>query len=805
MKISTNWLRKYIDFGQSPAELAEAITRLGLEVEGIETLGVAPNELLVVGEVLTRDKHPNADKLSVCTVNVGGQKPLQIVCGAQNYKVGDRVPVALVGCMLPGDFKIKESKLRGVDSQGMMCAPDEIGMGGSHEGLLILEGRPELGRKVHELFTGDTIFEVKATPNRSDALSHLGIARDLAAKWNLKVKPPRAPKISEKPSKNFQIRVEDTQACPHYRGYIIRGVKIGPSPAWLQEFIKAIGQRPISNVVDITNFILHGLGQPLHAFDLNKIAGGELIIRRAQPGEKMKTLDGKDRTLESSMLVIADAQKPLVIAGIMGGSSSEVSAETTDILLEAAHFNPAVIRKAARKLQLSSDSSYRFERGIDPLGVEIAAEAAVQMILEVAGGKLEGGAIVAGAPAYQEKTLPVSREFITTQLGFDVSVRDIEAALKGFGFELKGKGREAWEVAVPSYRLDISRPVDFIEEVLRFHGVDKIPAAPLVLSANEAHDDRLYTLTRHMSSRLIALGYNECMHYTLRPRAEADLLENSADAGAVHALENPLSPDMAALRSSLIPGLVEALELNRSRGNIPAPLFELGHVFRSCEGKLFEMQSLAFVKVISPQAETWQKDNHTPDFFHAKAVIESLLHSAQVCGGGKAAWEGITAHPLWQAYHSAHIQVDGILAVAGVVNLEITKSTGFGGTVLGGEILFSLDAFKTLPKQKRSSAFSAFPGTRRDVALIVPVATPAGEVQAKLSQLAREAVAGKFDVENILLFDVYQGQGVPEGHKSLAFALHMRAIDRTLTDDEVGKAFSTLLEKLKSTGYQIRS
>lgn len=804
MKISYNWLKKFIDFSQTPAEVAEAITRLGLEVESIETMGVAANDLLVVGEVLTRDKHPNADKLSVCTVNVGGEKPLQIVCGAQNYKVGDRVPVALVGCVLPRDFKIKESKLRGVDSQGMMCAPDEIGMGGAHEGLLILEGQPALGRRVHELFSGDTIFEVKATPNRPDTLSHLGIARDLAAKWGLKVSLPKAPKIAEKPHKDFKICVEDPQACPHYRGYIIRGVKIGPSPAWLQESIKAIGLRPISNVVDITNFILHGLGQPLHAFDLNKISGGELVIRRAQQGEKIKTLDGKDRLLESSMLVIADGQKPLVIAGIMGGNSSEVSAETTDILLEAAHFNSTVIRRAARKLQLSSDSSYRFERGIDPLGVQAAAEAAVQMILEIAGGQLEGGAIVAGAPAYAEKSIPVSREFITTQLGFDVSSQDIEKALKGFGFELKGKGRDAWEVTVPSYRLDISRPVDFVEEVLRFHGVDQIPAAPLMLAANEAHDDRLHTLTRQMSERLIALGYNECVHYTLRSRAEADNLERSPDNGALHALENPLSAEMSALRSSLVPGLVEALELNRSRGNALLPLFELGHVFRACEGQLYELQSLAFVRVISPQVETWAKNIPSPDFFDAKAIIESLFWSARVCGGGQANWQSLTTDPLWQAYHAAQLQVAGISAAAGVVNLNLTKAAGFSGTVLAGEIIFPLDAFKAVPKQKRSSAFSAFPGTRRDVALIVPAATLAGDVHTKLSQLSREVVGSQFNVENVSLFDVYQGQGVPEGHKSLAFALNFRAMDRTLTDDEVGKAFNALLEKLKAGGYQIR-
>ena len=815
MKISYNWLKRYLDFQKTPTEVSETITRLGLEVESVTSLGVAENPLLVVGEILSREKHPNADKLSVCKVDVGSGTPLQIVCGAPNCDAGNRVPVALVGCKLTGknkegveeSFEIKAAKLRGVESQGMLCAPDEIGMGSDHAGLLILQDKPALGKKVHELFAGDVVFEVAVLPNRPDALSHFGLARDLAAAWSLTLKKPSAPKIAESGAPSFKgIFIENFEDSAHYRGAIIRGVKVGPSPAWLQELLKSVGLRSISNIVDITNYFCLGFGQPMHAFDLSKIEGGELRVRRAKEGEKLKALDGKEYNLDASILTISDANKPLAIAGVMGGEASSVTNATTDILLETAVFNSTLIRKTSRKLQLSSDSSYRYERGIDPLGLEPAAELAVQMILEIAGGKLEGGALIAGKANCEPKIISVSREFLIKKLGFEVSNAEIEKALTGFGFGLKKLPEGAWEVSVPSYRLDVFRPVDLIEEVLRFFGVDKIPSSVPLLPANESRDDALYTVTRKLSQRLVALGYNECLHYTLRSKEELSL---DAAVPELHAIANPLSVEMSSLRTNLIRGLVQALELNRSRGNLLEPLFETGRVFRSRDKELYEVYSIAFVKVVSPAVETWRKDQ-ADGFFEVKSVVENLLRQAGI-NTDEAKWQPIDRDSFWQIGHSGYWEIgknektrSSGMAVAGFINNDVLKYSGFNGAVLAGEITFSLDAFTSIAPIKRYTSFSSFPGTRRDVALIVKEETSAGEVENTLKKIVNDSLAGKFNLENISIFDLYRGAGVPEAHKSLAFALNFRAADRTLTDDEVAPVFGAILEKLKAAGYQIR-
>lgn len=804
MKISLNWLKRYLDFEKQPSEVAEAVTRLGLEVESIETFGVPPNPLLVVGEVLSRQQHPNADKLSVCKVDAGTGAPLQIVCGATNFKVGDRVPVALVGCTLGSGnekFTIKAAKLRGVESQGMMCAADEIGLGGTHEGLLILNDRPSIGARINTLIPSDTVFEVKATPNRADALSHLGVARDLAAAWGLALKNIPAPDIAPSPCKSFKgISIDNFTDCSHYRGYIIRGVKVGSSPAWLQDLLKAVGARPISNIVDITNYICLGLGQPMHAFDLNKINGNELKVRRGREGEKLLCLDGPVRTTDANILVIADSQQPLAMAGIIGGKDSSVTEATTDILLEAANFSPALTRKTSRAKSVSSDSSYRFERGIDPLITQPAAEFAVKMILEICGGTLEGGAQVAGQAPFTPRSFTVSRQFIVRQLGFDISAEKIQKALTAFGFSLKPIDPQQWQVSAPSYRNDIEAPVDIIEELLRYTGVDQIPSGRLLLPAIHANDSALYAYIKDSSTQLISLGYNECLHYTLRSTQEAQGL--SPNNSQLQTIENPLSSDMSALRSSLIPGLIEALQLNSSRGNKLLPLFESGHVFQVLEGRIVELQSLAFVHVISPAAQSWDKTVQPLGFFQAKAILNSLLLRA---GVAQASWQSVGSSSLWQPHHSAFGHAGSVQAHAGIVNLEIVKKAGFSGIVLGGEIILLLDAFQKPHSLPRYSPFSVFPGVRRDVALIVPQPQPAAEVAHLLHQAVQSSLTEQFQLESIDLFDVYTGIGLPEGHKSLAYAMHFRSLERTLTDDEVATVFNNILTSLKSSGLQIRS
>ncbi|MCB1120812.1 MAG: phenylalanine--tRNA ligase subunit beta, partial [Verrucomicrobiae bacterium] len=421
-------MKNYVDLSDKSVDQIEyALTMVGFEVEGLRDTGLPDLPKVVVGEVLSRDQHPDADRLGVCNVNVGEVEPLQIVCGASNYKVGDRVPVALVGARLPGDFKIKASKLRGVESFGMMCSPRELGLGDDHAGLMILEDRPEIGKPINEVFTdSDTVFDIEVTPNRPDCLSHLGIARELAAYFGKAFSYPKLNldfdgiRNSVEPALISGVEVAAPDDCPNYYAHSIRGVKIGSSPDWLKRYLESVDQRPINNIVDITNFVLLELGQPLHAFDANKIGGKKIVVRRARPEEKITTLDDKQRKLNPEMLVIADAEKPLVVAGVMGSVDAEVDDNTVDIVLESAYFDPSGIRKTSRTLGLSSDSSYRFERGVDPNGANFAALRAIELILGMAGGELVGPVFQAGSEPLVEREIELKPQYIRDVAGFEI-------------------------------------------------------------------------------------------------------------------------------------------------------------------------------------------------------------------------------------------------------------------------------------------------------------------------------------------------------------------------------------------------
>ena len=503
MKISLNWLNKYVAIRADTAEIAHALTMLGFEVEGVVQTGLAPMENLVVGEVLTREKHPNADRLSVSSVRIApGAEGQQIVCGAQNYKAGDKVLVALPGVVLPGDFKIKVSKIRGVESNGMMCSARELGLGSDHDGIMILPSDAVVGTPAHEaLAQRDTIFDLEITPNRPDALCHYGIARELGAWFDTPVGYPKilthSPAIDEAPAAEVleSVTVDAPVDCPLYTAHLIAGVKIGPSPAWIKARLEAIGLRSINNVVDATNFVLHELGQPLHAFDAKKIGGRKLVIRRAHEGERLVTLDEKERTLTSSMLVIADAEKPLVVAGIMGGANAEVDDTTTDLVLEAACFRPISIRRTSKKLGLASDSSYRFERGVDPAGVLDGARRAVDLIIELAGGRLVGPLFKCGSEPVTRSEIAITPGFVRERAGYDIPDEEIRGAFEALEMRIEvradnvGGGPDTWVVSIPSFRGDLDRPIDLVEEVIRIHGCEQIPAADVAATALPEADD----------------------------------------------------------------------------------------------------------------------------------------------------------------------------------------------------------------------------------------------------------------------------------------------------------------------------
>ncbi|HTQ31623.1 MAG TPA: phenylalanine--tRNA ligase subunit beta, partial [Opitutaceae bacterium] len=796
MKISLEWLKDYVALDASVDEICHAITFLGFEVEGVRRTGAPKLDHVVVGEVLTRDRHPNADKLSVCTVDIGPAGGVKtIVCGAQNYQVGDRVPVALPGAILPGNFQIKQSKIRGQLSDGMMCSAKELGVAEDAAGLLILDGRPPLGAPINDVLpAGDVVFDVEITPNRPDCLSHLGLARELAA-WFRRdlVYPPtkfngHAPDAPPHPHLLSSVEVEVDEDCPLYTATIIAGVKIAPSPAWMQERLKAVGLRPINNVVDVGNYVMLESGQPMHAFDAKKIGGRKIIVRRAGDGEKIVTLDGKERALSSRMLVIADAEKPLVVAGIMGGASAEVDETTTDLVLEVAYFKPQSIRWTSKRLGLASDSSYRYERGVDPHSALEAAHRAIDLLLETAGGQVVGPLYQVGGDVPWKREIVLTPAFVRRRLGFDVADAEMKAALEALELKIVREDETPagpqWTVSIPSWRDDLDRPIDLVEEVLRLHGSDKVPAGPVLSPGLAADDAPVVAFARRATDYLVGQHFHECVSYTLRSRPELQTWVSQASAQEL-ALANPLVEDMSHLRSTLATGLLDAVKLNQSRGIAVSRLFETGRIFVEHDGRVFETACVSFLLVQNEADRAWLHRS-PPDFYTAKRHIEIIAAAAGVNLARQSLAPAFGPYYGWQEGHSAaagNLMVDGWSARFGLLNLAMVRSLGLEGKIHCGVFSILPEKLPAGAARRRYADFSLFPPALRDLALVVDAATPAGEVRAQLDGSARAAVGSAFVVESVEVFDVYRGEGLPEGKKGLAFSLVFRAADRTLTDD----------------------
>jgi phenylalanyl-tRNA synthetase beta chain len=818
VKISLNWLKDYVALDASVDEITRAITFLGFEVEGVVSTGAPPLSHVVVGEILTRAKHPNADKLSVCTVDVGPAGGVKtIVCGASNCDPGHRVPVALPGAVLPGNFQIKQSKIRGQLSDGMMCAPDELGLGTEHWGLLLLDGQPALGTPINDVLPpGDTVFDIEVTPNRPDCLSHLGIARELAAWFKLPLRYP-----DEKFTGAFHgdvphradllkgVRVDASADCPLYTAHLITGVKIGPSPAWMQQRLSAVGLRPINNVVDVGNYVMLETGQPLHAFDAKKLGGAEIVVRRAADGEKITTLDDKERTLTRDMLVIADAAKPVVIAGIMGGVNSGVSADTTDLVLECAIFNRRSTRATSRKLGLSSDSSYRYERGVDPHGTLEAAWRAIDLIIETAGGRVVGPVYKIGGEAPWQREIVVTHDYICEKLGFDIPAAEMRAALESLGLSIvreepTERRGPAWTVSVPSWRDDLDRPIDLVEEVLRLHGTEKIPASPVLTPALPAEDDPVVVFNRRATAYLVGHDFHECVNYTLRPAKEVAAWIAPAPATGL-ALSNPFTEDQSHLRPNLLTGLLDALKLNQSRGVPVSRLCETGRIFLEAKGRIFECAAVGFV--IADDAERRWKQREPADFYTVKHHLGALAAAAGIDLARQPELPPDFLPTGWQAGHfAAKGDLDrGWIANGGLMNLAFVKALGIEGRVYAGLFAILPEKLNASSARRRFQDFSLYPAALRDLALIVDEATPAEEVRKQLAKIARAATGNAFTLEAAQVFDVYRGKGLPDRRKSLAFSLSFRATDRTLTDTEVNAAFQKIQDEIvRETGWQVR-
>jgi len=798
--------------GISTDELKRAITFLGFEVEGVVSTALPPLQHVVVGEIKTRDKHPNADKLSVCTVDVGAALGgvRTIVCGAPNCDAGRKVPVALPGAVLPGDFKIKQSKIRGQQSDGMLCAADELGLGADHAGLLVLDAALAIGTPINDALPGgDTVFDIEITPNRPDVLSHMGIARELAAWFKKDLKFPaikfRHDTHGHRPDILADIRVESSEDCPLYIGIAVAGVKVGPSPSWMQDLLKAVGLRPINNLVDVGNYVMLELGQPLHVFDAKKIEGRKLVIRRANDGEKLTTLDNKERQLSGRMLVIADAAKPLVVAGIMGGADAGVDETTADIVLEAAYFRPQSVRWTGKRLGLASDSSYRFERGVDPHGTLEAAQRAIDLILETAGGTVVGPSFKIGGDRPWSREIKVTPAYIRARLGFDIPDAEMRDALKALNLAIVGESGTAagpeWTIDIPSYRGDLDRPIDLVEEVLRIYGTERVPVSPAVGPALvDADDAPLVVFNRTVSDYLVGQNFHEVVNYTLRSEKELKTWVSDASAQEL-ALANPFVEDQSHLRPTIIMGILESLRLNQSRGNSVARLFETGRVFMERDGTVQECASVGFIICHNEKDRAWLA-RPAPDFYTVKKHVEILARAAGIDFAGQNLVPVEGAFWGWQEGHSTAggLMDEGWTARFGLLNLAMVRSLGIEGKVWCGVLAFLPEKLSAGTIRRRYQDFSLYPAALRDLALVVDSSRHAEAVRQQLLKVARVSTGAPLTIESVEVFDVYQGQGLPEGKKSLAFSLSFRSAERTLTDDEVNVIFTKIQQGIVADG-----
>ena len=808
MKISLDWLSQYVALPDPAEELIDVLPMLGIEVEEGDAVPSVSLDKVVVGKVLEKNQHPEADRLSVCSVEVGAEAPAQIVCGATNFKPGDRVPVALPGAKLPGGFKIKKSKLRGVASEGMMCSAKELELGEDDAGLFILSGEPEIGQKITDVVSKSTTLELEITANRGDCLSHLGVAREVSAYYQT---PTRFPAVnnSAEPTDtatgNSLLSSLDVQSsqCPYYTAWSVKGVKIAPSPDWLIERIESIGLRPINNVVDITNFVLHETGQPLHAFDLEKIAGSALVVREAKEGEKITTLDDQERALSPNMMVIADAEKPLVVAGIMGSVDAEVDNSTTDIVLESAWFHPGSVRATARTLGLHTDSSQRFSRDVDPAGVEFAARRAIDLITEIAGGSASSEFISVGETPRTSRTIEIETDYVEERCGFEVSTEDLTASWKRLGFEVEGTS--PIRVTVPSYRSEVDRPIDLVEEFLRIRGTSDLQGSKFLSPSLIRDNEPAYDLCDRAVDNLIGQGYQEACNYSLRSSDELASWFPEINQEDL-ALGNPLTADHTHIRASLLPGLVEVLAHNQKNLNDLNHLFEIGRVFQPGPRGNAELISIAWVNTQANSRKNW-KEEESSDFFYLKNSLERLLHAVGL-NLPKGLWQSTEDQLPWQNGYAAtlgDVHRNKLGIGLGTLSLNLTKKYDLKGAVLAVEILIDPVLLAKQKKPHPFSSFSTFPPAIKDLSLVVEKTEPAEAVREKVQEIIHQTIADGISLDPVIIFDVFSGKGLSVDKKSIAFSLRIRASDRTLGEKEVNNTFEKILEAIGSqTPYELR-
>lgn len=808
MKISYNWLKQFINIDWNAEKTGELLTDLGLEIEGIETYESVKGGLkgIVVGEVLTCEQHPNADRLKVTTVNIGEAEPVQIVCGAPNVATGQKVPVATIGTTLytaEGEaWKIKKGKIRGEESHGMICAEDELGLGESHDGIMVLDADLKVGTPAAEIFEveNDEVFEIGLTPNRADAMSHYGVARDLKAgllqkEVNLELISPSVMSYHvDTRSLKVDVEVQDKEKCPRYCGVTISGVKVETSPSWLQNRLKAIGLSPINNIVDVTNYVLHELGQPLHAFDAGKITGNKVEVKTCEAGTKFTTLDEVVRELHEDDLMICDAEKPMCIAGVFGGIDSGVTEATTNIFLESAYFDPVSVRKTAKRHGLNTDASFRFERGIDPNFTKYALKRAALLITEIAGGEITSDISDAYPNKIEDFQVVLSFDNAKRLIGQEIPKETIKSILTSLDIKINNVTEAGLGLTVPSFRNDVQREADVIEEILRVYGYNNIKTTEK-LNASISNTSRFedYKLQNIIGNQLASQGFFEIMSNSLTSPKYVELSEQLNADHNVKML-NPLSNDLEVMRQSLLFSGLEAVSHNINRKRDDLKLFEFGKTYHQYSDNREEHKHLALFVTGNKAQERWNTQTTPSDFFYLKGTIEAVL-------------ERLGLNRLKPAPHKTDILSEGMnlsigkktLVEFGLVKKSVLKHFGISQNVLFAD--FNWDNVLDMAQHNKIkfTAIPKYPEVRRDFALLLDNSVTFDDIYTIAKQTEKQLLKA------VNLFDVYEGKNLPTGKKSYAVSFTLQDENKTLNDKQIDKIMNKLQSNFENKlGAELR-
>lgn len=791
MKISLDWLKDFIQLDESPQEISELLTQSGLEVEGLEEVEAVPGGLkgLVIGEVKTCQKHPNADKLSVTTVDIGAEAISPIVCGAPNVAAGQKVIVATVGATLYPEggesFTIKKAKIRGELSQGMICAEDEIGLGQSHDGIMVLDTDLPNGTPASQYFNleSDQVFEIGLTPNRADAASHFGTARDLKALLEREVKlPSLAPFKVDSTSRPIKVTVENTEACPRYSSLSISNVKVGPSPEWLQRRLKAIGIAPTNNIVDVTNFVLHGLGQPMHAFDADAIKGDHVIVKNLAEGTTFVTLDEKERKLAADDLMICNEEEGMCIAGVFGGMKSGVTQSTTNVFLEVAYFSADSVRKTSLKHQLKTDAAFRYERGTDPNMTVTALKYAAIMIKEVAGGEISSEINDIYPKKIEDFRVEVNYNHINRLIGKTIEKERIHQILKDLDIKIEPINQEKFLAVVPPYRVDVQREADIVEEVLRIYGYNNIPLenhlSSTFLSNFPKKDND--SLQLEISRMLAGAGYQEIITNSLTKKANAAAVESIESNEDVHIL-NYLSEDLDVMRQHLVFHGLEVIERNVNRKNTDLQLFEFGKTYHLIDGKYKERESLAIFCSGKTHSEHWADQPRDLTYHDLAQLISQLMAKFKLTQLASQKVENdIFEYGLELIHNKKRI------AQLGKVNKKLLKGLKLNQPVFMADIDWAF-LRKQYPLNPQFTPLSKFPEVKRDLSLVVDKSVKFEDIRKVSHKLERQLIT------KINVFDVYEGDKIEENQKAYALSFYLQDQEKTLTDKVIDKTMKKLM------------